>query len=164
MCTRSVLSVMQLDVWMYTAWRLSRREICIEEGPLLPWHVCHHKLQHWQYISLLHLLVLSHLTVIRKHNVAYWPSCNLIWVLGLWYGVFDPGTSRDELPCLTLWLLHSWSSWHVAKLVLWLLFTEIWHKNNDLLIYSAVGVGVITISSSDSELYMVISCGGYMHV
>jgi len=124
MFTRPVRRVMQLDGWINTAWLSSCRQICIEHWQLLLWVVWHHSLEFCSYISSLILLLLSHLTLISKQKLSWLLSCNLICILQLSHGVFDPCTCTDKLPCRTIWSLTSRYSWHVTKLMYKLLLNK----------------------------------------
>jgi len=71
MCTRSVWRVLKLVPWINTTWRLSCRQIRIDHWARLLWLVWHHSFNFCLYISLLILLLRSHLTLISKQKSSW---------------------------------------------------------------------------------------------
>jgi len=73
MCTRSVRRVMQLDIWMNAAWRLSFRQIHTERWQFFLRLVWYHSPKFCLSTSSLIYLLLSHLTVISKQQLHLLP-------------------------------------------------------------------------------------------
>jgi len=80
-----------------------------------------------------------------------------MWVLDHSHGVFNPCTCTDELSCLTFWSLKSRNRWQVANWYKNAFSRRYDIKNTNLPIYFSNYAGAVTISLSESDVYMVLS-------
>jgi len=85
-----------------------------------------------------------------------WLSYNPMWILELSHGAFDTCTYTDELIMAHNLVTEISESWHVAKLVYNLLFTATRRRKVQFGHYSSADAGSRHISSSESDIYMVI--------
>jgi len=92
----------------------------------------------------------------------HWSSVNVIYNLEHWHGPSNHCTCTDELSCPTISTLSSSKSWHLANWYTNYFSERYIVKSSKVSIHSSGDAEAITISSSESDFYMVISLGRYL--